>query len=416
MKNNGSTEIDQLMRRLGRRSGETARSESQPSGEIEADVNAAHLDADEMNAFAEGALPENSRARYSSHLADCDSCRKLVTDLALAASRPEATTVPLTATTSVSRKSWRDWFAAIFSPPVLRFAVPAVALFAIIIVALIATRTQKNETAVAQKEESGRAYSPSISANSNSTANTDAAQHAERTMTANSTAPNVQTIQTPAGTATLPAATKAPRVEEDTPVVRREVAATPAPTLDGIAQGGRQFGEIAQLAEQKVNTATQQPNPAETAPADIAARDKQVDEKKPKVAGKDEDVTISDRAAGGAVATESRAGAARIATGRRIESLPVTRPAAPPKNEPLLSGAEKERSSDQRSVGGRKFGRNAGAWVDTAYTSSLQTTHVARGSEQFRALMSDEPGLRSITQQLAGEVIVVWKSRAYRFY
>ncbi|MDT4968703.1 MAG: hypothetical protein QOJ64_3440 [Acidobacteriota bacterium] len=416
MKNNGSTEIDQLMRRLGRRSGPTARSESQPSGQIEPAESAAHLDADEMNAFAEGALPDSSRARYFAHLADCDSCRKLVTDLALAAAPPEATTVPLTATATVSRKSWRDWLAAIFSPPVLRYAVPAVALFAIIIVALIATRTQKNETTVAQKEESGRSYAPSITANSNSTANTDMTQHVERNMTANSVAPNAQTTQAPTGTATAPPATKAPMAEEDSPVVRREVAATPAPTIDDLGKQGRQFGEIAQRAEQEVNTVAQQPKPAETAPPDIATRDKQADEKKPKVAGKDDDVTISDRAVGGAVATESRAGAAKTVAGRRIESLPISRPAAPPKNEPILSATEKERSSDQRNVGGRKFRRNAGAWVDTAYTASLQTTHVARGSEQFRALIADEPGLRAITRQLGGEVIVVWKSRAYRFY
>jgi hypothetical protein len=69
-----------------------------------------------------------------------------------------------------------------------------------------------------------------------------------------------------------------------------------------------------------------------------------------------------------------------------------------------------------RSVSGHRFRRQGSAWVDTAYKSSLSTINVARGSEQYRSLMADEPALRAITQQLGGEVIVVWKSRAYRFY
>ncbi|MBA2732740.1 MAG: hypothetical protein H0U54_07590, partial [Acidobacteria bacterium] len=69
-----------------------------------------------------------------------------------------------------------------------------------------------------------------------------------------------------------------------------------------------------------------------------------------------------------------------------------------------------------RSAGGRQFQRQGGAWVDTAYNSSRSTTNIRRGSEQYRALIADEPGLRAIAEQLGGEVIVVWKSRAYRFY
>ena len=42
------------------------------------------------------------------------------------------------------------------------------------------------------------------------------------------------------------------------------------------------------------------------------------------------------------------------------------------------------------------------------------TVNVSRGSEQFRALIADEPALRSIAEQLGGEVIVVWKGTAYR--
>ena len=42
------------------------------------------------------------------------------------------------------------------------------------------------------------------------------------------------------------------------------------------------------------------------------------------------------------------------------------------------------------------------------------TVKVKRGSEQYRALIADEPAIRSIAEQLGGEVIVVWKGTAYR--
>src|SRR5215203_4946701 len=40
-----------------------------------------HLDADEISAFAENAMPENSRALYTAHMADCDRCRKILSDV-----------------------------------------------------------------------------------------------------------------------------------------------------------------------------------------------------------------------------------------------------------------------------------------------------------------------------------------------
>ena len=34
-----------------------------------------HLDADELNSYAEGMVPAPARVRYTEHLADCDLCR-----------------------------------------------------------------------------------------------------------------------------------------------------------------------------------------------------------------------------------------------------------------------------------------------------------------------------------------------------
>jgi len=63
-------QIDILLRRYARRA--------------ERDLGTQHLDADELNAFAEGAVPAEARSRYTSHLADCSHCRQLVSQLAMA--------------------------------------------------------------------------------------------------------------------------------------------------------------------------------------------------------------------------------------------------------------------------------------------------------------------------------------------
>jgi septal ring factor EnvC (AmiA/AmiB activator) len=73
-----------------------------------------------------------------------------------------------------------------------------------------------------------------------------------------------------------------------------------------------------------------------------------------------------------------------------------------------------ESSDETRTVAGRKFRRQGGAWIDTSYNAGQPFTTVRRNSEQFRALVADEPELRRIAGALGGEVTVVWKGRAYR--
>ena len=60
-------EIDALIRGRGVSAGD-----SPPKG---------HLDADEISAFAENALPERTRTLHMAHIADCDRCRKILSNL-----------------------------------------------------------------------------------------------------------------------------------------------------------------------------------------------------------------------------------------------------------------------------------------------------------------------------------------------
>jgi hypothetical protein len=79
------------------------------------------------------------------------------------------------------------------------------------------------------------------------------------------------------------------------------------------------------------------------------------------------------------------------------------------------SAMNKNKNSDleTRSVLGKRFTRPGSVWIDTDYESQA-TIKLSRGSEQFRALLADEPGIRTIADRLDGAIIVVWKGRAYR--
>jgi hypothetical protein len=106
---------------------------------------------------------------------------------------------------------------------------------------------------------------------------------------------------------------------------------------------------------------------------------------------------------------------------RRTESLPRAGnvQGAASKDAPansIFGGMAKRRQNEEevRSVAGHRFRKQGIVWVDSAYDSSRPTVNLSRGSEQYRALVADEPGIRTIAEQLDGEVIVVWKGRVYR--
>jgi len=77
---------------------------------------------------------------------------------------------------------------------------------------------------------------------------------------------------------------------------------------------------------------------------------------------------------------------------------------------PKTGGADSEDKSETRSASGHKFRRQGNAWVDQKFKSSMSLKNIARGSAEFSSLDS---GIRSIAQQISGEVIVVWKGKAY---
>src|SRR5688572_9229943 len=141
MKPANQNEIDILLRSLARRD----------VGVVSATLDTAeHLDADELNAFAEGIVTERARARYSAHLAECANCRAIVVNLTQSAGFAATRLAPgVTPSTSF----WQQ-LSGFLSNPLLRFVIPAIVLVSIIGIGVIALREKRPGDFVAQHDTS----------------------------------------------------------------------------------------------------------------------------------------------------------------------------------------------------------------------------------------------------------------------
>ena len=138
MKPANQNEIDILLRSLSRRDARV----------VSAPLDSDHLDADELNAFAEGMVTERARSRYSAHLAECDDCRTIVVNLTQSAGFAAPRLAP---EVPPSPSFWQQ-LSGFLSYPVLRFVIPAIVLVSIIGIGVIALREKGPGEFVAQHE------------------------------------------------------------------------------------------------------------------------------------------------------------------------------------------------------------------------------------------------------------------------
>ncbi|MGH9881564.1 MAG: zf-HC2 domain-containing protein, partial [Pyrinomonadaceae bacterium] len=377
MKHADKNEVDLLLRGFAKRE----RDASSANGQED------HLDVDELNAYAEDALPYATRARYTTHIADCASCRRIVTQLTLAAGaavRSEVASPPPGTT------FWQK-LAAIFSPAVLRYAAPALGVLAVITAGVIVLRQQSRSEYVARKEtassveqtlptsdapaERGIADSPKTGEQSKAKVSTDnqrvdspaeekhrvVSEDREAGQSAGSgaaTARDENERQAKAGAAAQPSYAPEP-----------EAAPPPSPK-DVLRDSGR--GEVAkerERAREREKLAEEDAVAVRRGEVTTPAKDKRAD--KSALPAK----------------TESRpnTGSGAVAQ-RRVQSLEAKKP----------TGNEQAKNDQEvRSVSGRRFRRDGNTWIDINYDSSRALLNVRRGSEQYRALVADEPGLRT---------------------
>ena len=394
--------MDLLLRPLSRRNGAPV-----------SEVDEQHLDADELNSYVANALPPAARARYTAHVADCPNCRKLVVQLSAA----QGPVVVQQSTNVVAPWALKSFLASLFSPMVLRYAVPALGLIVVAAVAIFVSRSGPQSSSISQvksPDENGRvavtksepealtsaerAYGDTNSADTS--ANKQIARRAEVAQEGAAVAPvtkeaakdgsiaaakevpanaNQPADQTGAATGNAAAAPPAPKVtvlQSEPPQVttdlskqKKEEAAEKRDTAASVEAKARE-GE-------PIKNEYQKPDAVTVKPGTTTRKDMQIQEAR----------RTAEPAAG--------AGTAGLARMR-------------PQKQPGTF------ASETRSVAGRRFRKTSSGWADTAYDSSKAYTNVSRGSEQYRALVADEPSIRTIAEQLDGEVYVVWKGRTYR--
>jgi hypothetical protein len=377
-----------------------------------------HLDADELNAFAEGALPPTARARYVSHLTDCERCRKLATQLAVAA----GTTVPMRAEAAneiSERASLWQRFKDAFAVPNLRYAAFALVVIAAVGITFVALRRERQSNLVAENTRVAPAQGSAVEQSQEVPGQANQSSENQATSPAASSNSDMAKKQL----APEPPATLAPAKEGDlaksAAVSEKKKAesevAEVAPSYAPPPPGERAEPTSSEEKNLKTGIATSQPAPkpkqsddefkvSDRARADEAAR------------GREMEIQRS-RAGQGGSTNRNEVGAAKspgVAEKSSVARRTVDKSAGESQDQSRTQGLVADSNSaapEERKAGGRSFRRQGGAWIDKKFKSSMSVTDIRRGSEEFRALDS---GLRSIADQLSGEVVVVWKGKAYR--
>jgi hypothetical protein len=378
-------EIDVLLRQAAR--GETAFEDSRFKIQ---DSKLLHLDADEISLFAENALPKKSRENAVVHFADCDRCRRILSDLI---SQNVENEIVSTKQTEVFAPVI-PWYRKLFAFPNLAYTLGALVIVFSGVVAFTILQSVNNsqdadisqvseqptkggpflDDAVIVSEQSANTTASSNMSNatmtntlmsdaasvssSNKMMSNSAANSAARSSNASSTTSNPSTVSNKSSVA-----------ENDSPKdeARSDVTVTQQLVTE-LPLNGRNFSNI---AEEKSERAKKEDKKV----AEATEMNKGAPPPKPTQPSVTEnDVTSSD------------------ATSAKSKTL------------------ARKQSVETISVGGKNFKRSNNAWVDSAY-SGQATTNITRGTKEYKKLDSS---LRSIAENLGGIVTVVWKDKAYR--
>jgi hypothetical protein len=357
-------EIDAILRRA--REGEAALTATTGSPP--------HLDADEISAFAENALPEKAKTLYTAHLADCERCRKILSSLISLAPAEESEIQPAAEKIVVAV----PWHRRFFRFPNLAYSLGALTLVFGGFIAFMILQPNggatNSEVSRINEEPFGGRSAPAAS-NANVAAN--------MSTPVTTTGPAAMNTSVPAATpnAMMPSgimnANTAPVKSAEAPIVagqtsRRDEDATPA--------AGQSSPKDAEMA--KPQTEAKEQNRREDAPKN------EVDDKRAKTRVVQPPMSVD-----GASGSENTF---RV-DGQESASVKKSKKAAVGEGQTTIAG-------------GKTFRRAAGVWYDAVYDNRA-TVNVTRGTGEYKKLDKD---LRVIVENLGGTVVIVWKGKAYR--
>ncbi len=381
-----------------------------------------HLDADELNAFAEGALPAAVRSLYVSHLADCDDCRRSVSELAAVSGGAEKMAIP--GLDAAAHESWWQKIRPLFAPSRLRYAAFTAMLVAVVGIGFAVWRKSH--------EPPSELRARSIQTDSEEARQTSQAHEPSTNGVAPQQSPAAPTIAkavpqpTPAfldQKQPQPTAVTLSPPPKPTDVLARNQTAQSSPAIGG-----------ANVVSQNAAAPSYAPAPSvEKERADTRDREQQnlgYLNGPQRAESNEKYKTLDDRSRGtgdfakGRDEDRARTRSDQPAAKEESKNEPATkrsetrngilasRPAAGERQEETKSDkAASPEEADTRTVGGRKFKRQGNAWIDVKLKSSMSIKTISRGSEEFEKL---DGGLRSISEQFTGPIVVVWKGKAYR--
>jgi hypothetical protein len=348
--------------------------------------------------------------------------------------------------------SWGAWAAALFSPRVLRYAAPVLALSVVAVVSFVALRTRDGggalneamsrrpqaEVSQAQPEAAGSAsvetannnpaglvaQNPEAKSANQGSAGTTARQPSDGRGPSVNEAPSSAPAGAATATAEDAAAAPPPPPAASTEAPPEIAKAAPRPVVEE--------SETASKAEAKAEGGNKQKSAREAEKSDeVVANDVAVQQRNRAAQNRAGEVQMPDggsrnqkRSADSNTSNiyGGNAGASAAQpkeSGRDDRSRgggDARRARSNTRGEQRQEMDETVRVGETREAAGHRFRREGSAWVDVKYKSSMSSTGVKRGTEAFRALVADVPVIGRIAEQLSGEVTVVVSGRAYRIH
>ena len=338
-----------------------------------------HLDADTIAAFVENALPPRSKMLYMEHIADCDRCRRVLSQTVLLNSGHGVETAEAETQPDMTPAAIIPWYKRLFATPALAAAMGAVILaFSGILGYVVLQERSRPNAEISRATEPGPVQGGPFYGGE---ADYPTANKPSSAVAANSAA--MPPISSAANTAANTAISANRADASSLSAANTRTDSEPKPET---------FSD-----ERRTAAAAPPPAPTGGVPA-TASGDAKSDDGNLKA--KEEDAII----------------ASKSADDRMVRDMP---PAAK-KSGPVRSGPSNAQVQMQtqnvitenslRTVNGKSFDRRGGVWYDLAYKGQ-SAKKVSRGSSEYKDL---DGGLRNIAETLDGTVVVMWKEKAYR--
>ena len=352
------------------------------------DGGASHLDADELTAFAENALPDKARRAYTLHLADCDRCRKILSDIILIDEEAAPAAVPAAALAPVTEIL--PWYRRLFFGQNMAYAMGAlVVIFAGFLGYSLLRSNNSASVEVSQVSESNRSFSGPNAGEDQSFApqSANAASNTistARSVTANSSMGNSNAAALPAGNFNSTATTAAPKPTSNPPSPPVGGGVTTA-TTDTIAPADQPPPPAKDEEEKSRDVKTLSLAKKEALPA---AKEVQTKTENAPMAAQ------AEQTMGRSVARMKSAGP-RNNTQNQVS------------NGVTLDGNE---TAAVKRIAGKTFEFKQGVWYDSIF-DGRPTKNIRRGTSEYKKL---DRNVRSIAESLAGTIVVVSNGKAYR--